>query len=403
LDYLVKDSNIDYSIKEIHHLLEMLKKNKTKTILSIDDSKFVGKKIKNVLTARNLNVVNKYSGKDGLEYLEKNKVDLLILDMELPDLSGMEILKKIRNDRKFDFMPIIVLSAKKDAQSVRDVLKNGGNDYLQKPFIPEELVLKVDLWLNFAETEKKLYENKEKLSIEVKQKEKIIEQKDKELLYKSKLAQLGEMISLIAHQWKQPLNSLSTVNSLFKLKILTNTLNNDEALEINRNIEENINIMSETVDEFKDFFSPNKEKSLTTSKKIVDSVLKILEFNILKNDIQIIREYESNSRFSVYENEIKHVILNIIQNAIDALVENKIKKPSIKIKTVENKIIIEDNAGGIKAENLGDVFNNYFTTKEYGTGIGLYMSKKIMQKNGGNIEVENSRNGAKFTIILPTE
>jgi len=314
LDYLVKDSNIDYSIKEIHHLLDMLKKNKTKYVLSIDDSKFVGKKIKNVLSARNLNVINKYKGIDGLDFLEKNKIDLLILDMELPDISGMEILKKIRSNRKYDFIPIIVLSAKKDAQSVREVLKNGGNDYLQKPFIPEELVLKVDLWLNFAETEKKLYENKEKLSIEVKQKEKIIEQKDKELLYKSKLAQLGEMISLIAHQWKQPLNSLSTVNSLFKLKILTNTLNNDEALEINRKIEENINIMVEIVDEFKDFFSPNKEKSLITSKKIVDSVLKILEFNILKNNIQIIRVYESNSKFSIYENEIKHVILNIFFN-----------------------------------------------------------------------------------------
>jgi len=217
------------------------------------------------------------------------------------------------------------------------------------------------------------------------------------------LAQLGEMISVIAHQWKQLLNAISVVNTILEMKALKGELDKDEVLNLTEKISHNINVMSETIEEFRNFFSPKKEKTYTTLKKIIESVLKILEYNLLKNKIKVIRECNSKQSFFIYENEIKHVVLNIMQNAIDALVENRVKDPYIKIKTYDNVIEIEDNAGGIKLDNLDDIFNNYVTTKKNGTGIGLYMSKKIMKKNGGDIKVENTENGAKFTIILPTE
>ena len=164
--------------------------------------------------------------------------------------------------------------------------------------------------------------------------------------------------------------------------------------------------MSNTIDTFRNFFIANKEKALFKIEHTIDSTLIILNTILSHHNIEVEKSVEGDIRIFAHENEFSQVLLNIITNSKDALVENNIKNPKIEINVKKENdkaiITIEDNANGIKEDFLDKVFVPYFTTKEKGTGIGLYMSKIIIEQNmEGKIDVKNSSKGAIFTITLP--
>ena len=216
----------------------------------------------------------------------------------------------------------------------------------------------------------------------------------------SKLASMGEMIGAIAHQWRQPLNSLA---------IHVQNLDDDfedglvDEKFINEFIDDNmktINFMSHTIDDFRNFFRVDKKRSSFSAKKAINSVLKIQSSMLEKSDITI-NMFNGDLVVSGYESEFKQVILNLINNAKDALVENHTVEAQINISFEHNKILINDNAGGIPQKIMDRIFEPYFTTKEQGkgTGMGLYMSKMIIEDNmQGSLHVSNVNHGAKFTI-----
>jgi len=162
--------------------------------------------------------------------------------------------------------------------------------------------------------------------------------------------------------------------------------------------------MSQTIDDFRDFFKPEKEKKITNFDIIFTKAYKLIEATFEKTDIQLNVTRKSPENFKSYENELVQVVINILNNAADALQERKIPNPTIKVKIGSNFITIEDNAGGIADEIITKIFEPYSSTKsKNGTGLGLYMSQIIVQKHcNGKLEVKNSQNGAKFTISLPT-
>ena len=169
-----------------------------------------------------------------------------------------------------------------------------------------------------------------------------------------------------------------------------------------------INSMSNTIDTFRNFFEPTKDKNLFKIAHSIDNTLVILSSTLKFHNIELIKEITNDVEIYDYENEFSQVLLNIITNAKDALVSNKIEKPIIKINIskIENNLIvkIKDNANGINEKIIANVFEPYFTTKGKGngTGIGLYMSKLIIEKNmNGKIEAKNNKEGAVFKITLP--
>ncbi len=234
-------------------------------------------------------------------------------------------------------------------------------------------------------------------------------QKDKQILQQSRLAQMGEMISMIAHQWRQPLAAISSSSTAINLKATLNKLDKETALKLSGNITDYSKHLSATIDDFREFFRSNKEKRDTTYNDIIKSVLSIVEASISTKNIKIIKELHCDATFSTYPNEIKQVVLNLLKNAEDVLLDNKIKDPCIKIATYaeEEYYILEvsDNGGGVPEDIIDNIFDPYFSTKtkKDGTGLGLYMSKTIIEDHcDGILHVNNSDTGAVFKIMIKT-
>ena len=236
---------------------------------------------------------------------------------------------------------------------------------------------------------------------EIKQKDKLIEQQ-------SKLALMGEMISMIAHQWRQPLNIIGAINMKVETKLDFEDTINAEAYEpISKDINTQLEFMSKTIDDFRDFFKTDKKKIETNYTTLVNSSLNIIGGSLKSKHIDLIKELNCEDTIKIYSNEVTQVILNIIKNAEDILLEKNIKEPYIKIITYShnNESILEviDNGGGISEDIIDKIFDPYFSTKQekHGTGLGLYMSKTIIEEHcEGKLEVENKDNEVIFRISL---
>jgi len=233
-----------------------------------------------------------------------------------------------------------------------------------------------------------------------------VAEQQKIMIEQQKLAAMGEMIGNIAHQWRQPLNALGLVLQNIKKAYERGRLD-DAYLEKSVNKGKMLtDKMSSTIDDFRDLVKAKKLKEHFFVKNIINDVLEIVEQALVNNNIEVEIDCEEIEILS-YPNELFQVIVNLINNAKDAFKEQG-KSGVIKIKCTkkDNKatIIVHDNAGGIPLENPSKVFEPYFTTKDSGTGIGLYMSKMIIEKDmQGILSVKNEAGGALFSIELPLE
>jgi C4-dicarboxylate-specific signal transduction histidine kinase len=232
-----------------------------------------------------------------------------------------------------------------------------------------------------------------------------LREKDQILLLQSRQAAMGEMIGNIAHQWRQPLNTLGlTIQQLplvydhgeFNRKFLAECVSSSMVL---------IQHMSQTIDDFKNYFRPDKEKVEFKVREVFENSLSLLEGSLQNPRISIEVVAKDDPIIYGYRNEFAQVLINILTNARDALIERGINDPrvTITIRSVDglSVITVADNAGGISDEIMGKIFDPYFTTKgpQNGTGIGLFMSKTIIEKNmGGRLAVRNNANGAEFRI-----
>ncbi len=246
-----------------------------------------------------------------------------------------------------------------------------------------------------------------KLEKSIKEIKKELEEKQKQLLQQSRLAQMGEMISMIAHQWRQPLSAISSTSSTMLLKAKLNKLDKELVMELSSKINEYSQHLSETINDFRNFFKTDKKQDITNFSIIIDNVISIIKSSLDSKKIKITKELNYKDSFKTYPNELKQVILNLIKNAEDALVESSKENPYIKIKTYkkDDKVILEisDNAGGIPKDIISKIFDPYFSTKKKkdGTGLGLYMSKIIIEDHcKGVMSVYNNEEGAVFKIEL---
>ena len=212
---------------------------------------------------------------------------------------------------------------------------------------------------------------------------------------------------MIAHQWRQPLAAISSTSAAINLKAKLGKLDKENAINLASKISGYSQHLSQTIDDFREFFKKNKEKRETTYTELINSVLSIIEESVQNKNITLIKELNCEDKLYTYSNEIKQVILNLIKNAEDILLEKSIEKPCIKVITYkkEDTLILEisDNAGGIPENIIDKIFDPYFSTKikKDGTGLGLYMSKTIIEEHcNGKIGVTNGEDGAIFKIEL---
>jgi len=234
------------------------------------------------------------------------------------------------------------------------------------------------------------------------------------LLQQSKLAAMGEMLENIAHQWKQPLSTITTLTSGIILNKELNILDDDFLKHGLNTITNSARYMSKTIDDFRDFYSNKVEKEEFDIKDSIEKALLLLSTRLIKKDIMVIKNLDDLNILG-YKNELIQVYMNILSNAIDSLddLDDETKIIQISSKIENDKLFLEflDNAGGIKEEIIHKIFDSYFTTKseKQGSGIGLYMSKIIIDKSNGELKVLNKSfeynhktyKGANFIIELP--
>lgn len=218
-------------------------------------------------------------------------------------------------------------------------------------------------------------------------------------------AQMGEMIAMITHQWKQPLSVIQSIGTLLQIKYERDTLTKTLFTDKMDNLLTQVSHMNQTVGDFQKFFMPSKEQDYFDIKETILSVLHLvqMEYTLQNVNIELIEDTEA-SVFG-YANEYTQVILAILQNAKDALSSSSQADKQIIIRIQKNGegalVTIDDNAGGIPEEIIEDIFTQYVTSKETGSGLGLYIAKMVIENNmQGQLWVTNTDVGAQFSILL---
>jgi len=332
------------------------------------------------------------------------------------------------------FIPFITKNGNKyivGADIKIDFIQKNLDKYIQKIFIAQSVILflLIILGIFFIKISKKeIFDiNQIKKELEKKVKEKTQElvnlnnllekrvdkeikenlKKTQQLLNQSKLAQMGDMINMIAHQWRQPLNAISASSINLSLLSSMGMLEDSKIQESSEFIENQTQKMSQTINTFMNFGKPAKESKEFILSHTVEAIMQIMGTQLANHNIEVnVKSKDDDISLVGFEDLLEQVIINLLSNARDAFeeldIENKKIDITIDIKNSIPIIIIEDNAGGIPQEIQNKIFNPYFTTKEQGkgTGIGLYMSMDIMKKSfGGDLVYSAIKGGSEFEVV----
>jgi len=413
-------------------------------ILFVEDDDLMRNTIKNVLEKNARIVLLAANGEEGLELFKQETPDIVITDIMMPVMNGLEMIHQIR--RLGSNVKIVVVSAYSEKENFLKAIALGVNNFLIKPIsyknllnVLEELANVIQLEKNVeAEKLEKLQAQEELKKAHAELEDRVIERtrelaiandqlvefqetlqdkieksvteirlKDHIMMLQSRQAVMGEMIGHIAHQWRQPLNTIGLLTQSLLFSFRNDNLS-DKLLEdrVNR-IMVVLEHMSETIDDFRNFFNPNREKINFSVLSVVQKTLSFVESSFQNHKIVLDLEIEEDCQVNGYENEYSQVLMNLLINAKDALVSQNEDNRKIWIRVSRRMgkscLEIRDNAGGISPEIQDKLFDPYFTTKtdEDGTGLGLYISKTIVeQKMSGYIDVSNDEDGAVFTIII---
>ena len=354
---------------------------------------------------------------EGIAIFENGK--LIKANKQLLPILGYDKFDEIYGKTHFDFIApweqdIIKnrLNSNQEPYEMTFIKKDGTYfDALVKGYQISSSNIRISTIIDISElknTQRKL--NKLNTNLEQKVKEEIEKNKHQQtiMFHQSKLAEMGMMLNMIAHQWRQPLNNISLIVNTIILKQKKEKLNADDFNKLKDDFQKQIIYLSNTIDDFQDFFKPKKEKELFNIKNIILNTCSLLKPLFDKKQIKINIEVNEQINYFGYKNELSQVLLNILTNSKDALSENSIKDKFIDIFLIENEnnliITIEDNAKGIDKSILEKIFEPYFSTKssKNGTGLGLYMSKIIINEHfNGEISATNKNEGLEITIIIP--
>lgn len=387
------------------------------SILMVDDEVELTKYYKEIAQRffESVDIAN--SGAEALEMFKQNKYDIIYTDLNMPGMHGIELIKKVKEinpKQKF-----IVISASNESDKLMDLLSLNISGFIVKPFTINNFMHVSMEQISIVLQAKQLQEQANELNKEIVKITKEKQDQEQMLIQQSKLAQTGEMISMISHQWRQPLSSITTTLSGLKTRLDLGIYDDEEdpilsiTSDFNKAFDkiENMAIfLSKTVNDFRNFYRPDNKKTIIDICDAMDSVLRILNPN--GNNIEV--DYKcaevDNREVYTFEGELKQVFISIINNAVDAILDKRTDEAKISIhitQDADNIIVsIADNAGGIPEDIIDNIFLPYFSTKneKNGTGLGLHMAKTIIEHHvNGSLSVNNSEayNGAEFIISIP--
>ncbi len=366
------------------------------TILVVDDTKTNIDILVDLLDE--YDIITSLNGEEAIESVNREDIDLILLDIMMPNMDGYEVCKKLKSSQRTKNIPIIFLTAKSEQSDIEKGFKLGAVDYLIKPFYPSELKARVKTHLELRGYQKNL---EKKVEEEVEKNR----QKEQLLFQKSKQAEIGELLMHISHQWKQPLTEIGSLNMHNTAQIkLAQKIDPQEFLQSFDKISDILKFMSSTMESFQNFYKPKFKNEYFNISTAVNNALNIVGATFEEFNISITIEQKNKSQAYGNMNEYVNVILTILNNTKDIALIKEVSEPKVSItidvlKNGKSLVEIKDNCGGIEFDNINDVFLPFISQKN-GVGIGLYLAKNICIKNGGDITVQNSDGGALFTITL---
>lgn len=370
------------------------------TLLYVDDNNETIELIKDILESQVKEIYTAIDGEDGLEVYKDKKPDIILTDINMPKMNGIEMAKEIKKiDRT---QAILILTAFNENNLLHDSVDIGVDGYITKPIVD---IKKLISPLNKTAQRLQGYIDKQSL-------EHLLE-------VQGKTASVGEMIANIAHQWRQPLSIITTITSTLNVNIdFGEEISNENIIECAETVNEQAQYLSKTIDDFRDFLKADiSTKETVVLKDTIGKTKRLLDATMKENYIECIEDVDNDIIFQGNENQLIQVLINIYNNSKDALKEIKNTDDRyffITTKKEKNsvEIIFKDSGGGIKEDIIDRIFEPYFTTKHksIGTGIGLYMVFKVVKKSfDGTIEATNVEyeydgkklKGAEFIISIP--
>jgi len=420
-------------------------------ILIVDDDENSRVLLERALTRQGYLVESATNGVEALEKALQSPPDLMVSDIMLPEMDGFELCRRVKTDNRLRTVPFIFYTAvyvdKKDEDLA---LQLGASRFLLKPLKPadflrvigevieEQLTKKLPVpdrplaamqdldRMQLEAVARKLEQKVQELAQErdalrsseqkYLQLAETLEQRiqiaveeartrEQLLIRQGRLAAMGEMIGNIAHQWRQPLNILALIIQELPVYYERNLFNKPYLDATVLRAMQVISQMSNTIDGFRNFFRPDKEKICFQVREVLEKSVSMVDAVFGPLNLAVEMVVENEIAVNGYPNEFSQVILNILLNAKDAFVCRKVEQPKVLVRLFRENgkavLTITDNAGGIAEEIMQSIFDPYFSTKspDKGTGIGLFMSKAIIEKNmNGTLSVRNVGSGAEFRI-----
>ncbi len=382
--YIFAERNSDKIVyKKFKDFDLLLTSNKKKPFQYVQAITFINKTIGYIIINNKSKVFEKIIEKEKNEIIEIS-LTIMILLLFISSVISIIITKPIDE----------IIKGIKNLNEKKELSFNPRND--EYGFLMNEI----------EESHKKIQELNENLEEKVREELKKNKDKDKILQAQGLRASMGEMMDAIAHQWLQPLNFIGLKSQEMSFRAEMEDTNPEVILSSCADIDIQLDHLTNTLDEFRSFFRLNKKTENIIFKNLIGETLALLKNDIIKNKIKITTTCNQDNKVNIIPNEFKHVLINLISNSKDAFEEHKIldRKIFIDVYDKDDEVIlcVQDNAGGIPIHFIEDVFKANVTSKleGKGTGIGLYMSKMIIEKIGGSIKVENKNNGACFIISL---
>jgi len=371
-------------------------------ILIVDDQKLYIEYLNTLISKyiTNVNIFTATSGKDALSILENKHIDIVLLDVVMPDITGWDIARYIKDNLDDKNIALIFITANCIGDEfIKQGFELGAVDYIEKPIDKNQLINRLKLYINNFLSEKKIVEEISKNK-----------EKDKLLLQKEIMIAQSNILERIAHHWRQPLSIISSNAGVIKLSIEFGLDTHEGTLQNIEYIEKASQELSKTIDQFKNFFEPESVKEIFDMGESINETIDIIIVSLKEQNINIDFQYK-DIKLEGYKNEFKQAILNILTNAKDAIRSEKIKNQKLKgeiditvlKKNQKTLIHIFNNGGNSSLEILERMFEPYFTTKfeDKGTGIGLYMTKTIIETSmNGTITAHNIKEGMQFNITI---
>ena len=401
LDYFSKTTHINLIVEDIKKLICNLVYNPYMNILIVDDAPYMRQKLHDIFKPKRYNIFLAKSAREGLEILSKEEIHILFLDQEMPEMDGAEMLEEIKKDIKFFNLPVIMVSGDSDEDTIARVLKYGACDFITKPFIIEELLLKCDIHIQNHINILQKEQNKKEL-------EKALKKAKEAEEYKAMF------LANMSHEIRTPLNAIMGFND-----ILLDKDNDEDTYKYLKTIKESGKLLLNIINDILDF-SKIESNKLDINKKIF--VLKDIEKNVLAMHENIIENKGLNLIISTDGHlpeyfhsdflRIKQIVTNLISNAIKFTPKDG--DITFAINYTEDKksivISIRDTGIGIDPKNHKKIFDVFSqaetdTTQKYGgTGLGLAISSNLATMLDGTIGMESQLgSGSKFYFTLPIE